>query len=87
MNLFVKSPGRQWNAHDSDIKEMFGLDRKAKWPAAGMPAREIQGIKCWVGPLVGGRRAPHRAMAECPACGKEVSIGRLRQHSKIHEVK
>ena len=86
MNLFIKSEGRQWPAHQGEIKTMFGLPRNAKWPAQGMPHRQIQGIWVWVDSL-GEARANgrfHRMQALCPACHKTVPAGRLQQHAKVH---
>lgn len=86
MNLFIKSEGRQWPAHEGEIKEMFGLPRKAKWPAEGMPHRTVQGIVVWVDSCEEARRAGrfHRMQAVCPQCHKIVPVGRLQQHSKVH---
>ena len=84
----------QWGrtAHDAQVKELFGLPPKAKWPVQGMPERHIQGIHCWVLSLKDqavGRRRPApgmtlRAMCHCPVCGQTMPIGRLHQHSKVH---
>lgn len=48
-------------------------------------------VKVWVNPLVGeaepgtyrrlAKRSTHRVMCECPHCGKQMSAGRLFQHS------
>lgn len=77
-------------AHDPDVKTLFGLHPKAKWPSEGMPNREINGVQCWVKPLgpqiqslrTGKLSRPFqlRAMCSCPNCGAVVSIGRLAQH-------
>lgn len=78
------------SAHDPDVKELFGLDRKAKWPEHGISGRFIQGIMCWVEPLAPAplgrchRRFKLRAMCQCPVCAKNMPIGRLAQHSKVH---
>jgi hypothetical protein len=82
VNLYLRN---KWDrsAHDADVKEFFGLHRKAKWPAAGMPLRIIQGIACWVNPL-GQSPGFQRAYAQCPMCGKNMPIGRLAQHAKVH---
>lgn len=83
MNYLVDKHGRV--AHDRDVKVMFGLGEKAKWPVEGMPARNIQGIKCWIRPvLVLYQNRGLRAMGECPVCKKEMPIGRLAQHAKVH---
>ncbi len=84
MGPFIKEPGRQYAAHDGTVKELFGLDRKAKWPKAGMPERIIQGVSCWVEPVDTGRRFHLRAMCHCPECGFITAIGRLAQHAKVH---
>lgn len=45
-------------------------------------------VWAWVEPFKSnGRRkqSVHRAMCRCPDCGVTVSIGRLHQHSQIHE--
>jgi hypothetical protein len=73
---------RGWNVHEWQLKEMLGLSRKAKLPAAGLPEQVVQGVTVWAKPLDPNRRqrAPHRMMARCPQCGKEMSAGRLFQH-------
>lgn len=79
-HIIKDSRGR--NAHSSQIKILLGLDQKAKLPKEGMPVREIQGIKVFVAPLdpARSRRRLHRVRAICPACGMEMSAGRLHQH-------
>jgi len=74
-----------WVAHDGTVKELFGLNRKAKWPTEGMPKRVIQGVTCWVDPIVpkgenGRRPFMLRASCFCPMCGTVMPIGRLSQH-------
>jgi len=87
---FKNKNGSRW-FFDPDIKELFGLDHKTKWPPQGMTAREIQGITAWVNPLAPTegilKRQPFkiRAMCMCTACGKVVAIGRLNQHNKVHK--
>lgn len=36
-------------------------------------------------PNISPRKRPHRVYAVCPDCGKQVSAGRLHQHSIIHK--
>ena len=78
-------------AHDEDTKELFGLDRKAKWPKEGLEARRIQDILCWVersdpdptkSPHRGQWPSGPRAQCRCPLCHLTLPIGRLRQHIK-----
>lgn len=77
-----------WNVHSADMRELLGLDRKAKLPAEGMPQREINGIQTWVNPLVseatrrdlGWPTRMHRVRCHCSDCGQEMSAGRLFQH-------
>ena len=82
--VFIKEPGRNHAAHDGTVKEFFGLKRKAKWPKAGMPITQIQGVTCWVEPLDTSRGFHLRAMCHCPECGFITAIGRLAQHAKTH---
>lgn len=83
MNLYIKNAyGR--SAQDHDIKPLFGLDRKAKWPAKGIEMRVIQGVNVWVEPIQPGKFRL-RAMCQCPECGFVTAIGRLAQHSKVHQ--
>lgn len=90
----VDSNGRQ--AWDRDVKALFGLSDKSKWPDEGMPKREIQGLVCWVEPKaprvttmrwgreVTVKSSKHRAFCICPVCGETIPLGRIRQHAKIH---
>lgn len=77
---------RGLNVHDSDIKRMFGLDPKQKWPERGMAAIKIQGFTVWVRSLDAARctepnkRRSHRVRVLCPICDKDLSLGRLHQH-------
>lgn len=78
-------PDRKWACHSNGMKILFGLNPKQKWPAEGLPARTINGIKIWVNPLQGekpnhGKRHTHRVRAKCPYCGQEMSAGRINQH-------
>lgn|SRR5215469_7302612 len=91
MQKFIHDPRVTWrNAHSGEVKKLFGLRPEDKWPDAGLPARDIQGITCWVDPISvnhGSRRKFHRAMAACPDCTAIMSIGRLHQHKcKTHRV-
>lgn len=83
MNAYIKAVGCQFVAHSADINEMLGLGRKGKIPREGMPPREIQGITVWVEPF---RPGPFRlrARCKCPTCAKEMPVGRLAQHAKVH---
>ena len=98
MNLFLKSTHREnspWPAHDSEVKALFGLPPKGKWPLLGMPPRTIQGITCWVESKPATlytalwnkpvKSSKHRTFATCPACQKTIPLGRLAQHAKIHK--
>lgn len=74
-------PGRL--ANSADFYLLMGQTRR--WPAEGLPARQVQGIKMWVAPLSakpvdGSRRAGHRVLCQCPTCGATLSAGRLVQH-------
>jgi hypothetical protein len=86
--MFKNKDGSRW-VFDPDYKEMFGLERKAKWPAAGFDPRLIQGIMCWVTPepsiVVGLKPGSFymRAYCHCPVCGKTFTMSRLRQHAKV----
>ena len=95
MNLFLKGPyGR--NAFDWEVKALFGLPPKAKWPAEGMPMRVIQGITVWVEPApprtttmrwgreVTVKSSKHRTFGVCQACQKTIPLGRMHQHAKVH---
>lgn len=79
---YLKVEGRNWPAHDGEVKVLFGLDRKAKWPKDGMVAKELQGIWCYVLGLDAARARgiTLRALCKCPNCGKHMPIGRLAQH-------
>ena len=47
MNLFLKGAhGR--NAFDSEVKVLFGLQSKSKWPDTGLGPLVIQGITVWL---------------------------------------
>lgn len=74
--------------HSDNVKALFGLSPKAKWPTEGMLARAANGYVIWVTPLPAGkprhRRMTHRALAQC-RCGVTVSAGRIHQH-KCKEV-
>lgn len=88
MNLFIKAEGRNWNAHTSEIFRLLGL-KGSKLPVHGMSGRFIQGILVWVEPFQpradGRKSSKHRVMAQCPMCAKNMSVGRLHQHAKIHK--
>lgn len=88
MNLYIKTEGRQWKASAAEVLRLMGFaDGRA--PVVGAVPVTIQDIEVWVAPLDAdrdrrSRRKEHRLMAKCPACGKVVSVGRLRQHSRVH---
>lgn len=97
MNLYLKDPAYpRWPMHNPQVKEAFGLPLKAKWPAEGLPKREIQGITCWVEPMaapiyaqrygktVKVKSSKHRTFGICPACNATIPLGRMEQHSKVH---
>lgn len=87
MNLFLRHPERnEWPAHSSAVLPMLGLKPGRHLPPEGMPPREIQGITVWVKPQEANRKSSlHRVYAKCPACGKEMSVGRLPQHASVHK--
>lgn len=73
-------------AHTRDLFALMGHPNAAKWPDAGLPARAVQGIWVWVlprnPPEPGARKSSrHRVRCLCPSCGREVSAGRLSQHT------
>jgi hypothetical protein len=85
MNLFIHDPKHpRYVAHSNIINELLGLGPKGKVPAEGLQPRQIQGITVWADPLVKGARFKLRVRCKCPACGNEMPVGRLAQHSKIH---
>jgi hypothetical protein len=73
---------RGWNCHEGELKELFGLSKKDKWPSEGLPAKLIQGIRVWVNPKTTATTLSqfHRCRAQCPRCLKVLSAGRLHQH-------
>lgn len=87
---FIRSPhaierfGAQtgWPATESELKVMFGLGPKAKWPDAGMPIQVIQGITVFVlsKQEAEDHKVFHRARGVCPSCRITMSAGRLKQH-------
>jgi hypothetical protein len=77
-------------AWSDEVNEMLGVPKGEGLPTDGMEPREIQGIKVWVNPLppiVPGkrRRFALRVRCNCPVCGREMPVGRLRQHSRVHQ--
>ena len=73
----------------------LGMVPMPKLPTEGVEPHIIQGIKVWVTPLMGprvprctsryqrpleGKSSTHRVLAECPDCGRVLSVGRLHQH-------
>jgi hypothetical protein len=80
--MYLKNEhGRTAWAHQ--VIAMLGLDPKKDLPDAGVKPQTIQGIVIWVEPRVPGQ-FKIRVRACCPVCGREMSAGRLQQHSKIH---
>lgn len=88
---YIPFPGRnRGTAQDMHIKALFGLRPQDKWPAEGIPPREIQGIVVEVLPLPqpridipGQQRRPRfklRVMGTCPACQCKFALSRLAQH-------
>lgn len=82
-------PGRYGRYADStDLFALMGMPRVDHWPATGLPARDVQGVRVWVNPKpvkVGRDGRPrkssaHRVRCACPGCGRELSAGRLSQH-------
>jgi hypothetical protein len=73
-----------------DIPALFNI-KGDHLPTNGLPVRVVQGVPMWVEPSApprnGRKSSKHRAMCACPKCGKVVSIGRLHQHVKIHQVR
>lgn len=100
MNLYIQSVkwdlagGKHWPAQNREVLEMLGV-ATSRLPKEGLEPRLVQGIKVWVKPaypkLEGvplrdqRKESRHRIMVECPACKKEMSLGRLHQHSRIHK--
>ena len=86
-------PGRYTsNAQSEDVKRLFGLEPKQKWPRFGLKIIVVDGWKLWVDPIgfkyqirKHSSFKQHRAMAQCPACGKNISIGRISQHIRVHK--
>ena len=74
----------QRRADHYSIRQLLGLNSKAKLPDAGMEPREIQGLLVWVTPRYPrprvGKSSKHRVRCRCPECGQELSVGRLGQH-------
>jgi len=67
------------------IPALFGIDDE-RLPPEGLDPRMVDGFKVWVEPLARSREAGkfHRAMLECPHCGRTIPIGRFHQHLPIH---
>ncbi len=84
--IMVRKYGHPFLADNEDIKELLGLRPRQKLPKEGIAPRKISGITVWVNPLperLPGKwrkRSTHRVMAKCPACQREMSVGRLAQH-------
>jgi hypothetical protein len=75
------------HALDRDFKVLFGLQPKAKWPAAGMARITVAttGVMLWVKPLTPtSRQGVPRLMARCPGCGRDFGGGKIQQHYQTH---
>lgn len=79
----------RYGTGERNVKVLLGVDPDKKWPVEGIGMRVVNGWKVWVDPLVGEvkrngwrsfRRGTHRAKAECPTCGQQMSAGRVHQH-------
>jgi len=92
--LSPRFPGRA--ASDPDMKILFGLQPKDKWPDDGFRERllatnhEIAGnriaVSAWVTPLSSSsRQGVPRCHVACPKCQKVLSFSRLPQHYRVHE--
>jgi hypothetical protein len=82
------------NAQSHHLKPLLGLTVEQKLPNAGLepqflnaavayndkPIEQYVKVKVWIAPLKAGRKV-HRVRAQCPWCHKEVSAGRLFQHT------
>lgn len=82
MNKPMIRDERGRNAQSNDMKRLFGLDPKAKWPDHGADSRIIQGVRVWIeskerAKLLG---VFHRVRCLCPNCNESMSAGRLFQH-------
>lgn len=75
----VRRPGGGWNSQNHHMLALLGV---AKTPIAGMPPRDIQGVKVWVNSLADAKAKGefHRIRCECPYCKRDLSVGRLHQH-------
>lgn len=89
MNRFIQNErGRQVST--GGLMRLLGVkDTALKWPDAGVPRQQVQGIWVWVEPKNPAERIhkPNglvRALAQCPVCKAIVSVGRLEQHGKKH---
>lgn len=94
MAFFINSPRGSWYAHNSDIKQLFGLRREDKWPSHGLPSIEVAGrnatspvaITVFLLPrsiaqeLKPSSRRARRCFAICPDCSRAVCAGHTHQH-------
>lgn len=79
--------GRFGPAQSAEIKAKLGLSEHASLPVNGMSPRLVDGYILYVLPLNPLQRTyhrPHRVRAICPVCDKDISAGRIGQHSKTH---
>jgi hypothetical protein len=61
------------------VRQLFGLPR-SNLPREGVLPIVVRGVRLWIEPARGFDVRRHRVRAECPACGQEMSAGRLHQH-------
>lgn len=76
--------GAQWQLRTYELKTVMGCTPGPKggldWPPEGLPGKAIGNVWVRVNPRGTTRRAPHRAIATCPACSRDIPAGRLHQH-------
>lgn len=81
----IVSPHNQhgWPALENEIKELFGLSGKAKWPDEGMAGQRIQNVYVWILSKAEAKQlgVSHRMRCVCPECAMPMSVGRLSQHT------
>lgn len=80
--------------HSSRMFELLGVNNITKWPDAGLPPCELPAtdtsngtavnVTVWVRAIVripGRKSSAHRVRCLCPGCNRELSAGRLFQHT------
>lgn len=87
---YLRSKHHQhWAANAAEVAELLGLKGKGSHlPVAGLEPRIIQGVVVWVDPVPEPERkrtwrdksSTHRTRCQCPDCGQQLSVGRLKQH-------